>query len=378
MKVGHLFNEFCPGKSPFRYWLTVNPYVDSSVYCLRRTHEKLYPHNDVFAERFTEHLRRIDSKPLRYLTSPLASCFHRFYWRRFLGRSDIDLLHVQFGDKAARFLPMINRSNLPLLVTFHGSDVNRALVSDSRREDLQRVFKRASICHFVSNDLRRKAIQLGCPPEISRTIYIGAPKHAVHASKRKHAHKSDTQFFCVANLIPCKGHETLLRAFAQTLPHLPKCKLHLLGDGPLRGTLESLANDLVLGDSIQFHGHIPNEQTIELLRANADVVILASQRDEHGSEEGLPISLQEAAGLGIPSIGTICGGIPEVISDGKTGYVVPQCDSTALSNAMVKLGTSTGLRSEFGETAFELARKLFDLDRFYKNIAEVYTSVLAR
>ncbi|QEG38656.1 GDP-mannose-dependent alpha-(1-6)-phosphatidylinositol monomannoside mannosyltransferase [Roseimaritima ulvae] len=321
-------------------------------------------------------LRGLPSGPWKRFTRPMASVAHRVTWRRFIDRSSVQLLHVQFGDKAVRLLPMLNRASLPLVVTFRGSDINCASYSEIRRHGLRKLFARASLCHFVSHDLRRKAIELGCPSEIARTIHVGAPPHAAHQLSRPTSRIEDCQFYCVASLLPCKGHETLLTAFRDVRKEIPNATLHLVGDGPLRDRLQWVCDSLQLGGRVIFHGHLDNEVVISKLRDDADVVVLTSQHDDEGNQEGLPTSLQEAASLGLPCIGTDCGGISELICNGETGLVVPQRDPARVAEALLQLAKSPRLRAEMGSAAALRGREHFNLENFYVQIAACYREAI--
>lgn len=377
MKVGHIFNEFCPSNGMFRYWPVVNPHVRSAVYCMRRTNAEMFPHNDVYVDLLTSRLRALPAGPWRFATRPLMGLTHRRSWNRFLNVARPDLLHVQFGNKAVRFLPMFQRAAQPLIVTFHGSDINCAPYSGEYCLELKRLFDRTTFCHFVSHDLREKAIKLGCPQEKARVIYLGAPPRQDVASCSYSDRIHDPHFYCVASLTPCKGHETLFEAFQEVLRKLPNARLDLLGDGPLRDRLEWLSSSLGIADSVTFHGHLEHEKALSVLASNADVVILASQKDDRGCEEGLPMSLQESGSLGLPCIGSRCGGIPELILHDETGYLIAQRDVDALSRAMLHLGGSPAERRRLGSAARERATKEFNQELFYKDIVRLYEEAIS-
>ena len=376
IKVGHVFNEFCPKSPIFRYWPVVNPHVGAAVYCYRRTNEDLFPHSEVYTERFAEYLRRFPRGPWRRATGILASAAHRYAWQHFLRRSGVNVLHVQFGDKAVRFLPMLERTKLPLVVTFRGSDINCATYSEEMCRNLPKLFARTALCHFVSHDLRRKGIALGCPPGIAKTIHVGAPQRESNEACVGSARIDDCRFFCIAGLVPCKGHETLLTAFKGISNVLPRSTLHLIGDGPLRHRLEWMTKSLRLDNNVKFHGQLANEKVVSTLQSEADVVVLASQKADNGSEEGLPTCLQEAGSLGIPCIGTECGGISELIVHGKTGLVVPQRDARLLESEMLTLAQSPEMRRNMGKLAFQRVRENFNLDKFYRQMHDCYHSLV--
>lgn len=145
----------------------------------------------------------------------------------------------------------------------------------------------------------------------------------------------------LCRLVPWKGIDGLLRA----LLLLPDVRLHVVGDGPERTTLEALTRSLALADRVVFHGQLPREQALAIL-ARSDAFVLNS------AYEGLPHVVLEAMRLGVAVIATSAGGTPEAVSDGKTGLLVPPGDDQALTAAIKRVLGEPGL-----------ARRLIDAAR---------------
>jgi glycosyltransferase involved in cell wall biosynthesis len=136
----------------------------------------------------------------------------------------------------------------------------------------------------------------------------------------------------LCRLVPWKGIDGLLRAL---LP-LPEARLHVVGDGPERTTLEALTRSLALGDRVVFHGQLPRGQALAIL-ARADAFVLNS------AYEGLPHVVLEAMRLGVAVVATSAGGTPEVVDDGKTGLLVQPGDEQALTAAIRRVLSEPGL-----------------------------------
>ncbi len=360
LSVAHVFNEFCIGPGMFRYQIVANPHIRSTVFCTRRVNSELYPHEPVYVAPLVDRLRRWHHLG-RSTTSKLANLLHRVTWKQFLNRFQPDVLHVQFGDKAVRMLRLLRAANCPFIVTFHGSDINTATFSRRYCEQLRTLFAEANCCHFVSRDLLCQAVELGCPAEKGCVVRLGShvPPNQALGSERL----EDCVFACVASLLPCKGHETLLKAFADVRRHVPAATLHLFGDGPLRDRLEWLSRHLLLGECVLFHGSVPHNVLQRRLSDEIDVVVLASQRDDSGSREGLPISLNEAGALGLPCVATRCGGVGELVEDGATGFLADERDTGTLAERMTQLSADPELRRGFGSAARERVNQQFNLDK---------------
>lgn len=130
----------------------------------------------------------------------------------------------------------------------------------------------------------------------------------------------------VGRLIPEKDHDTLLRAFQTIVHHLPRARLLLAGDGPLRGDLEGLVRELGLQGQVTFLGARPD---VDRLLHAADLFVLPSLR------EGLPVALLEAMASEVPVIASAIPPHLAVLRAGQTGWLVPVKDPEALGAAML-------------------------------------------
>ncbi len=148
----------------------------------------------------------------------------------------------------------------------------------------------------------------------------------------------------LAELHPNKGLDTLVQAFAAVATHAPHAILVLIGAGQDQGRLAALAHQLRIEDRVFFCGHVA--QGARYLSA-LDLFVLPSR------SEALGYALLEAGIAGIPSVASKVGGIPEIITDGLNGLLVPAGDSTALSAALRTLIDDAELRTRYGKALQE-------------------------
>jgi len=177
---------------------------------------------------------------------------------------------------------------------------------------------------------------------------------------------SDTVALCAASLVPAKGVDELLRAAALASPRAPTLRLWIAGEGPEASALERLAWELRPAPVVRFLGF--REDVQDLLRA-ADFFCLATRA------EGLGSSMLEAMAAGLPVAATRTGGIPEIVSDGETGILVPSGDTAALGEALARLTQDESLRRSLGARAKARARA-FDADRTARVTRELYLEAL--
>jgi glycosyltransferase involved in cell wall biosynthesis len=171
----------------------------------------------------------------------------------------------------------------------------------------------------------------------------------------------------VSSLYLHKGHRYLLQAVPLVLGAFPSTKFLIVGDGPLRKKLEGQAKDLNISAHLVFTGK--RKDVPDLLSA-MDVFVLPSC-----SREGLGISIIEAMALEKPVVATEIGGIPEVVADEETGYLVPPKNPDALAEAIVKFLQSPPRAKEMGrrgrarfEEKFTKRKMLSEVEYLYLNL----------
>jgi glycosyltransferase involved in cell wall biosynthesis len=148
----------------------------------------------------------------------------------------------------------------------------------------------------------------------------------------------------VANLIHYKGHADLLRALTAVRAPLT---VRLIGDGPERASLEMLTESLGLSERVTFEGARKSAAAAFL---EAQIAILPSH------EEGLPNAVLEAMAAGVPVVATSVGGLPELVVDDVTGFLVPARSPTALASAIEELAGNPAMRRRMGSAGRARAR----------------------
>jgi glycosyltransferase involved in cell wall biosynthesis len=168
------------------------------------------------------------------------------------------------------------------------------------------------------------------------------------------------RLLCVGRLIPIKGHETLLRAFAAAREEVPELTLDLAGTGPLEGELRRLA-----GDGVSFLGHVAPVQP--LLEQSAIVVVPSFG-------EGFGMVALEAMERGRPVIATGVGGLPEIVGD--TGVLVSPGEAEPLRAAIVELARDLQRAAELGRAARARALADFSEERCIERTEALYRKAL--
>lgn len=247
-----------------------------------------------------------------------------------------DVLHTHGSRADLLHFPTARALGIPIATTLHGSSMRGGLAGLSER--FQGILlKRFDAVVAVSSPLARELTERGVSPDRVHLI-PNAPGTMATSFPRSVAHdrlglgESDTPVIgWVGRLIPVKGGDIFLRALA-ALPD-ERWTASMIGDGPERGPLESLANELGIENRVQFHGAVPDAAKYQ---SAFDLFVLSSY------SEGIPMVVFEAAAARTPIVASAVGGIPDVLSD-REAHLVPAGDVDALAGAIrASLGDSDG------------------------------------
>jgi glycosyltransferase involved in cell wall biosynthesis len=170
----------------------------------------------------------------------------------------------------------------------------------------------------------------------------------------------------VGRVAPEKNHALLLRAAAPLLG--PRHRLVLAGDGPLMGSLKDLVAELEIGAFVHLlgaRGDVP-----DVLNA-LDVLVMSS------STEGLPLVVLEAMATGLPVVSTRVGGIPDVLDEGQTGFLVASGDEAALRDRIAQLHADPAGTRAAGAKARSVAVARYSGERMQRDYLELYARVLS-
>jgi len=171
-----------------------------------------------------------------------------------------------------------------------------------------------------------------------------------------------------ASLTALKDHDTFLRAAQIVSGTIPKVKYFILGDGPLRQELETLARELGIESRVLFLG---NQTEVSPYLSLLDVVCLSSNQPE-----GCSNAILEAMALGKPVVATRVGGNVELVEDGKTGLLVPIQDPKALADAILSLLNNPEQAREMGKQGKDRVAKDFSLERMVRDYEAIYEEAM--
>jgi glycosyltransferase involved in cell wall biosynthesis len=281
---------------------------------------------------------------------PMAKAEQRarnaLYFAGFFARSGVDHVHVHFANRAAHTAVFLKEiSGIPFSVTAHGQDFMKDLGSD----DLLREICAAAEFVAAETDYSRDLLRQRCPNSAAKIhrVYNGIDLERFPASRSCDGNRIP-QIASVGRLVAFKGFDDLIDACAELARRRIDFVCDIIGDGPLRETLQAKIEQLDLSSRVNLLGSLSQGAVLEKLQA-ADIFALASTTDAQGATDVFPTVILEAMASARPVVSTRLAGIPELVVDGQTGMLAPAGDSTALARALEQLLRDPELRLRFGD-----------------------------
>jgi glycosyltransferase involved in cell wall biosynthesis len=287
-------------------------------------------------------------------------------------RPDVVHTHLVHADASGQLAAALTR--VPGVSSVHGApafyrrEPYRSLGRAVGRLAARRIAISHSVARFVS-ELRL------APPERIRVIHYGidAAEWTATESDRRRARASfeiaddEVVVGIAARLIAGKGHAVLIESFARATANLPRLRLLIVGDGPERRSLESLAEHRCPPDTVRFVGFTTDVASVF---AASDLLVFPTLPE---LSEGFGLAPLEAMATGRPVVVSAVGALPEVVDD--VGIVVPPASVETLRAAILNLAGDAALRHRLGSRSAARARDVFGLETMVSRTVGLYEEI---
>lgn len=271
-------------------------------------------------------------------------------------------LHNHFADISANVAMLTAElADIPFSYTLHGP----AELYEPQRWFLHEKTARAKFVACISHFARSQAMYFSDPAHWGKLkiIHCGIDPALYERAQKDQQDATGTHLVFVGRLTAIKGLRVLLEAFEKARKTRPDLRLSLIGDGDDRGHLEKLAAPF--GGSVRFAGFQSQDAVADAL-AGADVFVLPS------FAEGVPVVLMEAMASARPVISSLVAGIPELVEDGISGFLVPPGDAEALAIRIGQLADDPKLRKKMGAAGRLKVRAEFNIHTEAARIAALF------
>ncbi|QFT89375.1 D-inositol 3-phosphate glycosyltransferase [Bacillus sp. THAF10] len=292
-------------------------------------------------------------------------------------REKLDILHVHYAIPHAvcAYLAkkMLNDS-LKIVTTLHGTDITVLGYDPSLNDMIRFGIEGSDEVTAVSESLVQQTYDLLQPQKAIRTMYNFIDERVYYKKdtadlKAQYGIKEEEKVIIhVSNFRKVKRVQDVVRSFALVEKEI-SAKLLLVGDGPEISVVCNLVRELGIQDRVLFLG---KQENLEDLYSFSDLMLLLSEKESFG------LVLLEAMACGVPSVGTKIGGIPEVIEDGKTGFISEVGDIEDIAMNAIKILSDSTLHNTFASNSIKRVKEHFSSQSIVSQYEDLYMHLVNR
>lgn len=288
-----------------------------------------------------------------------------------------DLIHFHFATVAAKYLKVIEKIKIPVVVSFYGYDYEMAPYQNPEvRQKYQRLFEWVSCILTEGPHGKNTLIKMGCPPEKVEVVPLGIHSKMPFKPKKKNPVLALVQ---PATFTPKKGQDITIEAIKLAQEEV-SVQITFFGESGDVNYYQHIRNQLSQLDPDHYKvlPFVDLEKfEEELLRYDA-IIQPSKYAPNMDCEGGAPVTLLHAQALGLPVLSTHHCDIPFVVQDDKTGWLCPENDALCLSRKIIDLARMSDLDYQvIAQNAHEWARTRFDLQSCGPFLKEVYSQINA-
>jgi len=285
--------------------------------------------------------------------------------RQLFESADLVNAHVALPDGFGS-IPLARSLNVPLVTTVHGVDLQHLIHRPIPKHQIRDVFRASDRIVLNSEKLRRIYSENFEDTEKVDVVYNGFAAETALKTQAMETTEKSLQIVSVGNLKKEKGHRYALEAIADLQFNF---QYIIIGDGPLRTSLEEHASELGIRDQVSFVGEVKHEAVFSYLKS-ADLFVLPSY------EEAFGIAYLEAMACGLPVIACEGEGPADFITHGETGFLVPPQDSDATKSVIRELQDDPELRRHVATRGQRTALNRFSWERNAGSVERIFREAI--
>lgn len=329
----------------------------------------LFPLPEVYA---LENLNRV-IQIVQLIFSKLAGYIPFFY--SISKKSAASVLHVHFGYQGVKLIGLKKKTGLPMVCSFYGDDAFHYPLKGGVVKQYQKLFTEADRILVLGPYMKNHLITLGCNENKIRIHHLGIDAGTVAFKQRQRKPGEPVRFMTSCSLLEKKGVGIAIRALA-ALKDNYAFTLDLVGDGPLRESLQHLAVQLGVADRLTWHGYMAYAFVIEKMY-QCDVLIQASITTPDNRKEGTPVAIMDAMATGMAVVATRHSDIPEILKEDFTGLLAGENDVVSLQACFKKILDNPELIGKFGLQGRQKVEREFNVAVLTQQLEAHYQEVIA-
>ena len=267
----------------------------------------------------------------------------RFHLLDKLFNSQYSLVFMDYGNTAYEFEDYFKSRRKKIIVHFHGYDISKSLKSKKYLDWIIKFSKLNKIIVPSIYNANRLEI-LGCNNANISVI----PYAFYYQTPTKQSVTNHYDLIFVGRFVAKKDPRILIYALKEVVKVFPDVRFCMVGSGYLMAEVIELIEEFQLMKNVILKGSLFQSEVYDLL-LKSKVYVQHSVTAIDGDQEGFPNSILEASSFGLPVVSTIHAGIPEIVIDGKSGFLVQEFDYMMMSKKILELLADENLRNKFGD-----------------------------
>lgn len=292
-------------------------------------------------------------------------------------RPQYDVIQCHFGNNGLKGMELrdIGAIQGKLCTTFHGLDISGHLQKFGNRL-YDTLFEKGDFFLAISEYWRDRLIKLGCKEKKIAVHRMGIDCQKFSFRPRQAHNDSIVRLVTIARLVEKKGVEYGIQAVAKLREAFPNLEYNIVGDGELRNPLEQLIQELGIKDTVKLLGWKQEKEITKILN-EADILLAPSVTSKTGDQEGIPVVLIEAMAIGLPVVSTQHSGIPELVENSISGYLVAERDVDALADKINYFIQHPQSWIEMGQQGRSKVESFYNINQLNDQLVTIYQKILS-
>jgi colanic acid/amylovoran biosynthesis glycosyltransferase len=294
----------------------------------------------------------------------------------FLDKQSYDIIHCQFGTLGLVGLSLLETGVISgkIITTFRGIDISR-YVQEQGREIYSQLFEKGNFFLANCEFFRQRAISIGCDPEQIIVHGSGIDCRKFAFKPRKFRTDGIVRIATTGRLVEKKGIEYCIDAIAQIAHIYPNIEFNIIGDGPIKRDLAARIAKLNVPHLVKLLGWKNQCELVEILDSS-HIFLAPSVTAADGNQDAPVNTLKEAMAMGLPAIGTYHGGIPELVQDEVSGFLVPERDAGAIAAKLQYLIEHPERWEQIGIEGRRQVEAKYDMETLNDELTQIYQNLL--
>ena len=300
--------------------------------------------------------------------------YFQFAWVLLFHRPDIVHIHSSFGPSFYRKMPFIymaSMADVPIINHIHGAEFDEFFVnaSETKKKRIKKIYNKCAVLIALSQEWKERLSRI-VPAEKIEIIENYSILHEDALEQRMERECNHTVLF-LGELGKRKGCYDIPDVIESVKQNVPNVKFILAGAGTEADerAIKELISEKEASENTVFPGWVRGEEKDKLLR-EADIFFLPSYN------EGMPMSVLDAMGYGLPVVSTNVGGIPKIVHDGENGYCCDPGNVNRFAKGITEILLDRKERKSFGEASWKIVKEGYSLEAHLNRIEQAYEQVL--